>query len=98
MYEEVLGLVVGGDEPEALVVTEPLHDACSHCYLRRVECCERGDAVGKATSAGTSSSGLGPDLIFAGYQGLADQCHVPRVAAEHSGRIQDDVVAEVGRP
>ena len=30
MHEEVLGLVVGRDEPEALVVAEPLHGACRH--------------------------------------------------------------------
>src|SRR3984893_5188578 len=30
MGKEILGLVVGGDEPEALVVAEPLHGSSSH--------------------------------------------------------------------
>src|SRR5919106_261810 len=35
--EQVLGLVVGRDEPEALVVAEPFHGSGSHsCFLR---CC-----------------------------------------------------------
>ncbi len=33
MYEEVLGTVVGNDEPESLIAVEPLHYACTHYFL-----------------------------------------------------------------
>src|SRR5215211_6661030 len=52
MDEEVLAGLVGRDEPEPLVIAEPLHCSCSHvmylygvCALRTRRCC-------KATTAG----------------------------------------------
>src|SRR5215213_5660282 len=57
MDEEVLAGLVGRDEPEPLVIAEPLHGSCSHvmylhgvCALRTRRCC-------KATTAGAEHCG-----------------------------------------
>src|SRR3954469_1018641 len=41
MDEEVLAGLIGRDEPEALVVAEPLHGAGRHALPPRRRCCER---------------------------------------------------------
>src|SRR3954454_11476357 len=56
VHEHVLALVVGRDEPEALVVAEPLHGSSRHlmppgCVCRR----NAGGAGATTTNAGTAS-------------------------------------------
>src|SRR5262249_13085132 len=58
MHEQVLALIVGRYEAEALVVAEPLHGSCSHLslpggHVRRYA----GGARATTTNAGTDSPG-----------------------------------------
>src|SRR5687767_14871483 len=51
MDEEVLAGLVGRDEPEALVVAEPLHGTGRHVYLHGV-CAANAEDANKQTTAG----------------------------------------------
>ena len=51
VHEQVLARLVGRNEAEALVVTEPLNGSCSHGFLPRLVCCGRGTCNGWATTA-----------------------------------------------
>src|SRR5919197_5453042 len=53
MHEQVFTGLVGRDEPEALVVAEPLHGSSRHCISSTVVCCGRGVLL-KASTAGAA--------------------------------------------
>src|SRR4051812_33806660 len=57
VHEQVLALVVGRDEPEALIVVEPLHGSGCHMSSSRGGCVLRnaGGARATTTDAGTAS-------------------------------------------
>src|SRR3954471_4050928 len=56
VHEQVLALVVGRDEPEALLVAEPLHGSgCHKSSSQEVVCCETREVLEQLRDAGTTS-------------------------------------------
>src|SRR4051794_8491717 len=104
MHEKVLALIVGRDEPEALLVAEPLDSSgCHGCslpggYVRR----NAGGAVATTTNAGTELPGRSPGTMHdslargpAGTDSGLSSCPVARVMPRR--RRWTDVAPHCGR-
>src|ERR1700733_14006306 len=59
MYEQILAGVIGRDEPEALLIAEPLHGSCCHAVSLQMMCTAKRGGCNDATTARTRNTAYG---------------------------------------